>query len=59
MSSFGGGKGTAKEPYLISSKKDLLELADELSRQDNSYRNCHYKLTKDINLGSTEWTPII
>lgn len=56
--SFSGGKGTAKKPYLISSKKDLLELADELSKKDNPYRSYHYKLTKDINLGLTEWSPM-
>lgn len=56
--SFSGGKGTAKEPYLISSKKDLLALAGELSKQYTHYIAFHYKLTKDISLGSTEWVPM-
>lgn len=52
---FSGGNGTAKKPFLISSKKDLLDLAGELTKTANPYKNYHYKLTKDIDLGSTEW----
>lgn len=55
---FSGGQGTAKKPYLIASKKDLLDLAEELSKEYGKYRESHYKLTKDINLGSTEWIPM-
>lgn len=58
LKSFSGGEGTKKKPFLISSKKDLLEFSEVLSEKDSRYREYHYKLTKDINLGSTKWSPM-
>ncbi|MCG8540956.1 MAG: hypothetical protein MJA82_13600, partial [Clostridia bacterium] len=45
-----GGKGTAEEPYIISTKEQLNNLRFQL--------NGHYKLGNDIDLGNVEWEPI-
>ena len=49
------GKGTATEPYLISSAEELAWLAQEVNDGKNSI--CAV-LTKNIDLGDEEWTPI-
>lgn len=43
---FSGGRGTQNDPYLISTKDDLLKIDDR-----NSYRSKYFKQTADINLG--------
>lgn len=43
---FSGGNGTQNDPYLISTKDDLLKIDD-----NNTYRSKYFKQTADINLG--------
>ena len=58
---FSGGKGTQKDPYLISSANDLWDLAKKINNEKTNaeYGKAHYRLTKDIDLGGMKkWTPI-
>lgn len=58
---FSGGKGTEKDPYLISSANDLWNLAKKINaRKTNAdYGKAHYRLTKDIDLGGMKkWSSI-
>lgn len=57
---FSGGRGTAEDPYLISSDWDLREMADYINNDDALiYRKAHYKQVADINLSKYEnFTPI-
>lgn len=43
---YGGGSGTADDPYLIATAEDLIALGDD----PNDY-NKHFILTDDIDLG--------
>lgn len=54
------GSGTEKDPYLISSAKELRKLSDLLSDQKTyeAYQKAHYRLTADIDLGNKNWTPL-
>lgn len=54
---FSGGEGTKKRPYLISNKEDLFQLSEMFSA-DGGNREAYFKLTNDIDLGDTVWTPI-
>lgn len=51
------GSGTESDPYLISSGSDLLWLRDR-ANAGKSQENNYYKLTTDITIQSTTWTPI-
>ena len=44
------GLGTEENPYLVSTKEQLLAIKYEV--------NAYYKLVNDIDLGGIEWTPI-
>lgn len=52
------GKGTASDPYQIASADDLCQMAQLVNTEDDAYRNAHYILTADIDLGGEAWTPI-
>lgn len=52
--SFTGGGTSAADPYLISSAADLKKLADA----GLTYENKFFKLTKDICVKKSSWTPI-
>lgn len=55
-SAYGGGTGTAEDPYLISTGAELAFLAaDTLAGNSNGK---YYKLTADINLNGKPWTAI-
>ncbi len=57
---FGGGEGSASNPYLISSFADLNTLASNCN-SGTAYENNYFKLTTDITISSTDlssWTPI-
>ena len=67
--SFGGGSGTEKDPWLITSSEDLIALADFLNTgkaasydaQSAGIGNCHgyyFKQTADIDLTDVTWKPI-
>lgn len=61
MPTYSGGKGTAEEPYLISTKEDLQTLAT-FSNSFMDTTGLYYSLTTDLDLSAsgvrTEWTPI-
>lgn len=50
------GGGTQQDPYLISSAEELAGMAAAIN--GNQYRDQHFKLTADIDLGNQPWTPI-
>ena len=54
---FSGGDGLQATPYEISSKADLEALRDAVNG-GTTYENMYFKLTADIDLGGTDWTPI-
>ncbi|MDS0526067.1 fibronectin type III domain-containing protein [Clostridium sp. SHJSY1] len=46
----GSGTGTTNDPYVINSRAELLEISNNLT--------ANYRLDCDIDLGSSEWTPL-
>jgi predicted ribosomally synthesized peptide with SipW-like signal peptide len=54
---YGGGLGTEKKPYLISSVFQLQGLALTVNL-GTSYSGKYFKLTNDIDLDGINWTPI-
>ena len=56
-SKFGGGKGTKKEPYLISTPQQLAKLSLDV-RNGKLYKNKYFKMTKDIDLKGKLWHSI-
>lgn len=56
LASYLNGDGTAQSPYIISSKEDLLLMAQSINT--GNYCDSHYKLTCDIDMNGAEWTPI-
>ena len=57
VSSFGGGKGTEDEPYIIATAKQFARLTLNVAN-GNSYAGKYFKLTSDIDLASRQWTPV-
>ena len=60
---FGGGNGTKDAPWLITSREDLIALAEFLNSGDaaTNYNNCdgyYFKQTADIDLTGVKWEPI-
>ena len=60
---FGGGNGTKDAPWLITSRDDLIALAEFLNSGDaaTNYNNCdgyYFKQTADIDLTGVKWEPI-
>lgn len=60
---FGGGNGTKDAPWLITSRDDLIALAEFLNSGDaaTNYNNCdgyYFKQTADIDLTNVAWEPI-
>ena len=59
---FGGGNGTKDAPWLITSREDLIALAEFLNSGDAAtYNNCagyYFKQTADIDLTDVAWEPI-
>jgi len=56
-SGFGGGSGTAKDPYRIESAQQLAYLAKIVNSSENGIGS-HFTLEQDIDLNGREWTPI-
>lgn len=55
-SDFEGGKGTAEEPYQISSPEQLAYMA-RYSAANNQFAGKYIVLTKDIDLNGKKWIP--
>lgn len=60
---FGGGAGTQGNPWLITSRDDLIALADRLNSDVtatnyNNFNGCYFKQTADIDLTGVAWEPI-
>lgn len=60
---FGGGTGTKEDPWLITSREDLLNLANRLNSDVaatnyNNFNGCYFKQTADIDLTGVKWEPI-
>ena len=66
---FGGGAGTQEDPWLITSKEDLIALAvflnsgkaETFDTETAGIGNCHgyyFKQTADIDLTGVSWEPI-
>ena len=61
---FGGGTGTKEDPWLITSPKDLIDLANRLNSDITAltyhhFDSCYFKQTADIDLtGVDDWEPI-
>ena len=57
-----GGTGTQGDPWLITSREDLIALAEFLNSGDaTSYNNCdgcYFLQTADIDLTGVDWEPI-
>ena len=57
-SSYASGKGTQKEPYLISTAAQLAKIALD-SYNYKLQNNTYFKLTKNIDLSGKNWYPIL
>lgn len=73
MPTYSGGSGTAEDPYLLSSKEDILALQEYLNNLDEDtyvaldkvdqcglggYHGYYFRMTKDIDMSSvTDWVP--
>lgn len=60
---FGGGTGTKEDPWLITSREDLIDLANRLNSDVtetnyNHFNGCYFKQTADIDLTGVKWEPI-
>lgn len=55
---FAGGTGTEADPYLIASEQDLALLAKKSNEENVDLTGVYFKLTVDLDLGGTAWTPI-
>ncbi|MCL2511727.1 MAG: hypothetical protein FWF09_06720, partial [Bacteroidales bacterium] len=57
---FGGGDGSAGNPYIINTAEHLALLATYVNANTAPYVNAstHYKLNGDISLSAAQWTPI-
>jgi len=52
------GAGTAASPYLISAHIDLQRMRILVNEGHPSYDGVHYRLTNNIDVGGSVWTPI-
>lgn len=53
------GNGTASDPYLIGTKRDLKNFRTFVASDTyTENRSAYFKLTADIDFGGDEWTPI-
>ncbi|MEL5893306.1 GLUG motif-containing protein [Bacteroides sp. GD17] len=54
---FASGDGGQTSPYIISTAAQLKYLQTQVNG-GNNYNNSYFRLTTDINIATTEWTPI-
>ena len=57
-SGFGGGSGTAEDPYLIYTAEQLAYLAYMVNNGYSTYSGNYIKLMSDLDMDSISWTPI-
>ena len=57
VSVFAGGKGTAEDPYIVNSEKQLRYIAEAMN-EDVDWENIWFALDEDIVLTGGEWLPI-
>lgn len=64
---YGGGSGTADDPYLINDPSELAYMAwfvnytsdtTSTSSKTTSYQNVYFEITADFDLNNLPWTPI-
>lgn len=51
------GEGTVAYPFLINNQADLIKLATN-TNAGNDFAGLYFKLTADIDLANSQWTPI-
>jgi uncharacterized protein YjdB len=52
------GDGTAQSPYLIGTPEELSSIRGYYTLSGSGGAETHFRLTADIDLSGTEWTPI-
>lgn len=52
------GSGSEADPYIIATAENLLWLSYSTFEQSESYRDCYFVQTADIDLSGYEWVPI-
>lgn len=55
--SFESGSGTSDDPYKIATPAQLAYLAEQVSYGE-SYSDCYFVLTSNMDLNNIDWTPI-
>lgn len=55
--SFAGGSGTVEDPYIIENAQQLAYLSEQVNNGEK-YEGKYFSITKSINLGNQEFTPI-
>lgn len=55
---FPAGKGSAQNPYQISTGAELAYFAELINNGDEEYNSAHYCLINSIDLNGLDWTPI-
>lgn len=53
-----GGFGTYDDPYLISTKADLLALSDYVNHEADDNKPFYYLMTEDIDMSGVDFEPI-
>lgn len=53
-----GSGNSAGDPYQISTRDNLEWMADQIANHSTTFDGKFFKLTQDIDLGGTAWTPI-
>lgn len=58
LADFSGGKGSAEDPYRISTAADLVSLSEKCESQYDKYAHSHYIQTADIVMNKVRFCPI-
>ena len=53
------GDGSQTNPYVINSSEDLFYIAEQINAGTGNYSTAFYKQTSNIDISSTEWSPIM
>lgn len=54
---FGGGEGTAEDPYIIQTEEQLRAFATSLNREID-YAGLYIRLADDIDVSGEDWNPV-
>ncbi len=57
VSKFGGGSGTAEDPYIIANESQLRYLSSSIN-SDVNWKGVYFKQTANITLSDEQWQPI-